>query len=505
MRNTQKQKPIRDWRARARDAALGVLIGLILGTNAAANPQAPQVVHGQATFARPDGATLNITNTPNAIINWQSFSVGTSETTRFIQQSASSAVLNRVTGGASSQILGQLQSNGRVFLINPQGIVFGPNATVDTAGLIASTLDIANEDFLTGRLSFKGSSESGALDNEGFIKTGPDGSVFLIAPNIRNSGIVQTDGGRLVLAAGEQVKLVSLDSAELSYVVQAPEHEVVNLGALLTGGGAASVFAGTLRQHGEVNANAVVRDAAGNIQLIARQHVELGEGSKTSANGPSAGTILVDALEGETVVSGTLEAKGTERTGGNIDVFGETVVVSPSGLVDASGESGGGNIRLGGSFQGRDTAVHHAQATHLEAGARVQADALESGAGGEIIVWSEQITLVDGYVFARGMDGGLGGFVETSSRGFFNVTTVPETGGGTWLIDPEDILICNFGASSDPNCTGSVDVDITNVGSPPDSSFLPDNDSGILDLICHHDCASAPKRQRKHQHLWREW
>ena len=127
-------------------------------------------------------------------------------------------------------------------------------------------------------------------------------------------------------------------------------------------------------------------------------------------NGPSAGTILVDALEGETVVSGTLAAKGTERTGGNIDVFGETVVVSPSGLVDASGESGGGNIRLGGSFQGRDTAVHHAQATHLEAGARVQADALESGAGGEIIVWSEQITLVDGYVFARGIGRWLGRF-----------------------------------------------------------------------------------------------
>ncbi|MGB0751592.1 MAG: filamentous hemagglutinin N-terminal domain-containing protein, partial [Gammaproteobacteria bacterium] len=323
MRNTQKQRPIRDWRGRARDAAIGVLIGLSVGTSAVANPQGPQVVHGQANFARPDGSTLNITNSPNAIINWQSFGVGTHETTRFIQQSSSSAVLNRVTGGAASQIFGQLQSNGRVFLINPQGIVFGPNATVDTAGLIASTLDIANEDFLAGRLSFTGSSDSGALDNQGFIKAGPDGSVFLIAPNIRNSGIVQTDGGRLVLVAGEQVRLVSLDSAELSYVVQAPEHEVVNLGALLTGGGAASVFAGTLRQHGEVNANAVVRDAAGNIQLVARRDVELGEGSKTSANGPNAGTIRVDAREGAAVVSGEIEAVGAEGTGGNIDVFGE--------------------------------------------------------------------------------------------------------------------------------------------------------------------------------------
>ena len=183
-------------------------------------------------------------------------------------------------------------------------------------------------------------------------------------------------------------------------MVQAPEHEVVNLGALLTGGGAASVFAGTLRQHGEVNANAVVRDAAGNIQLVARRDVELGEGSKTSANGPNAGTIRVDAREGAAVVSGEIEAVGAEGTGGNIDVFGETVVVNPDGLVDASGASGGGNIRLGGSFQGRDAAVHHAQATQLKAGALVRADALESGTGGEVIVWSEQVTLVDGYVFA---------------------------------------------------------------------------------------------------------
>src|SRR5690606_14902950 len=97
---------------------------------------------------------------PNAIINWQSFSIGANEITRFIQQSQASAVLNRVTGGGGaidpSVILGALQSNGRVFLINPSGITFGAGAQIDVAGLVASTLDISNADFLANRLRFQG-------------------------------------------------------------------------------------------------------------------------------------------------------------------------------------------------------------------------------------------------------------------------------------------------------------------------------------------------------------
>jgi filamentous hemagglutinin family protein len=95
-----------------------------------------------------------VTNSPNSIINWQSFSIGANEITRFTQQSAASAVLNRVTGTAGridpSVILGALQSNGRVFLLNPSGIVFGAGAQVDVAGLVASSLNLSNADFLGG-------------------------------------------------------------------------------------------------------------------------------------------------------------------------------------------------------------------------------------------------------------------------------------------------------------------------------------------------------------------
>ena len=132
------------------------LLPLILATAfsaAVASPTSPVVVNGQATFSQ-NGNVFTITNTPNTIINWQSFSVSPGEVTRFVQQSASSAVLNRILGQDPSQILGALQSNGHVFLINPNGILFGEGARIDVNGLTASTLNMTDGDFLGGRKSF---------------------------------------------------------------------------------------------------------------------------------------------------------------------------------------------------------------------------------------------------------------------------------------------------------------------------------------------------------------
>ena len=120
---------------------------------ALANPSGPQVVAGQASV-NAAGANLTVTNSAGAVLNWQSFSIGAKETTKFVQPNAQSAVLNRVVGinGAvdPSVIAGQLQSNGKVFLINPQGIVFGAGSKVDVGGLVASTRDISNQDFQAG-------------------------------------------------------------------------------------------------------------------------------------------------------------------------------------------------------------------------------------------------------------------------------------------------------------------------------------------------------------------
>ena len=149
-----------------------------------ANPSGPQVVHGQVSFTHPDANTLSIINSPGAIINWQSFGINPGEITQFIQQSANSAVLNRVIGQDPSALLGELQSNGQVYLVNPNGIVVGQNAVIDTAGFIASTLSISDEDFKRGELNFSDEGNAGGIVNRGFIKVGQDGNVLLVAPSV---------------------------------------------------------------------------------------------------------------------------------------------------------------------------------------------------------------------------------------------------------------------------------------------------------------------------------
>ena len=333
-------------RTRLLPAICAIALGALSGSAALANPGGAQVVHGQVGFAQPNFNTLNITNSPGAIINWQKFSIQNGQTTRFIQNSAASAILNRVTGANPSALLGRLLSNGRVFLINRNGIVFGPNAVIDTAGLVASTLNITDQDFISQNLKFQGDSQSGSIENQGYIKAGANGNIFLIAPNIKNSGIIETDGGQLVLAAGQRVTLASLDSDDIVFEVQAPDNEVVNLGTLLTRGGAAGMFAGTIKHSGSINADSISVDARGRIQLLAKSQVRLEKDSIITASGETGGSIEIEA---KSVVSEAgVTANGVAGAGGDIQIRGSDWV-SLGNTVDASGVSGGRiEIKTGG-------------------------------------------------------------------------------------------------------------------------------------------------------------
>ena len=118
-------------------------------------PAGGKVAAGSAGISKPNGQTLNINQlTDKAIINWKGFSINVNELVRFMQPSSKSIVLNRVTGIDPSSILGQLVANGRVFIINPNGILFGPNSMVDVAGLLATTLNIKDADFMAGKFNF---------------------------------------------------------------------------------------------------------------------------------------------------------------------------------------------------------------------------------------------------------------------------------------------------------------------------------------------------------------
>jgi filamentous hemagglutinin family protein len=186
-----------------RPIALLFLMGCAI--HAAANPTGGVVAAGTATMTTA-GNVLTITSSNGAIINWTGFSIGSGETTRFVQSSASATVLNRVTGTGQSSILGALTSNGHVFLINPNGMVFAPGAQVNVAALTLSTTGITDANFLVGNYAFVSGpggdiTIAGAIQaNTITVNTG-SGSVSL-AGTLTTTGTLTTVGaGAMVLAA----------------------------------------------------------------------------------------------------------------------------------------------------------------------------------------------------------------------------------------------------------------------------------------------------------------
>src|SRR3989338_4551917 len=169
-------------------------------------PQGEQVAAGGAQFDRPNEVTLNVTTSDKVIIDYSQFNIDLPETVNFFQPSSSSIVLNRVTGGDPSSILGRLNANGKVFLVNPNGILFGPGSVINAAGFVASVLDIANEDFMNGHYAFnlKPGSENAAVVNQGLIQVAEGGYAGLLAPQVSNQGVVIANRGKVVLASGEK-------------------------------------------------------------------------------------------------------------------------------------------------------------------------------------------------------------------------------------------------------------------------------------------------------------
>ena len=411
-----------------------------------ANPEGGAVVNGNATFDQ-QGSTLTVTNTPGTIINWQDFSIQKEETTRFVQQSSDSAVLNRVVGQDPSQILGNLESNGRVFIINPNGIVFGADSVIDVSGLAASTLNLSNEDFLSQNLNFTGDGTNGNISNEGAITTSEGGFVYLIASNVENHGVIRSPKGEVILAAGHSVQLVSSDDPDIRVTLTAPEGEALNVGEIITRGGKTSIYAGIINQQGKVSADSAVVGENGKIFFKATQRTTLTSTSITTANGNQGGNITIKTTQGLTEVSGVVTATGDSEQGGEILILGEHVGILDEANIDTSGQTGGGTILIGGDNKGNNPDIKNAKATYVGVNTQIHADAVEEGDGGKVIVWSDDATRAYGTITAKGGSVlGNGGFVETSG-GYLDVAglnldlTSTNGSGGTWLLDPYDIIV----------------------------------------------------------------
>ena len=327
------------FRAKVISVAVGACFSVSVQTVLAA-PTGAKVVSGTATVSQ-QGNLTTVTNSPGAVINWQAFSIGANEVTRFIQQSAASSVLNRVVGVDPSIILGVLQSNGRVLLINPNGIVFGAGAQIDVAGLVASSLNLSNADFAAGRLRFSDTPGAGSVNNQGAITTPTGGQVYLIAPNVQNSGIITSPQGEIILAAGRSVDLVDAGTPNLRIEITAPDTQAINIGQIIARSGKIGIYAALVKNSGEIRADGVVVGANGEILLRAKQNVTLENGSVISASGPTAGKITIQAESGTVAMAGRLEANATQGKGGTINISGQSITADSGVNISASGTQGG--------------------------------------------------------------------------------------------------------------------------------------------------------------------
>ena len=195
------------WRSRVARCLSAWLASLqiLLPSLAAALPADGKVVGGTGTIQQVSPKQLNVQQTSDkAILNWNSFSIAADEAVHFVQPSVSSIALNRVIGTDPSVILGRLQSNGRIFLLNPNGILFGAGAQINVGGLLATTLQIRDEDFTAGRYLFAQDplKTLQSVVNRGTIHVSDHGYAFLVAPGVSNEGVIVANLGKAVLGAG---------------------------------------------------------------------------------------------------------------------------------------------------------------------------------------------------------------------------------------------------------------------------------------------------------------
>ncbi|MGA2869864.1 MAG: filamentous hemagglutinin N-terminal domain-containing protein, partial [Verrucomicrobiota bacterium] len=254
---------------------------------ATANPIGGTVVSGSATI-KSSGSQETITTAGNAYINWNTFNIGGSETTTFVEPSATSVVWNNITGSGASQILGTINANGYVILQNQAGFYVG--GTINAHGLIMTTAASPAPNLSSGGAwEFDAPPPTAKIINCGKINIADGGSAFLIAADIENNGTITAPSGNIGLYAGEKVLISTTPNGlGLSAEVTLPQGSVDNKGNLIADGGTIAAQAQTVNQNGLVQANSV-QEVNGTIELVASDAVSLGANSAISAQGGSTG------------------------------------------------------------------------------------------------------------------------------------------------------------------------------------------------------------------------
>lgn len=285
-------------------------------------PTGGKVTYGTATITQ-NGNALNINQSSgSAIASFGTFSIGANAVVNINQPGAASSFLARVTGSDPSQIYGLLKSNGAVALINQNGILVGPSGVIDVSRFIASTLNISDSNFLAGRLTFNTGDVAGRVENQGVIKTASGGSVYLVGVDVKNSGVISSPNGEVLLAAGQTVQLVDTGTPGVTVNVTGANGNVTNLGNIAAAAGSIGVAAGLINNSGVINASSVVNQG-GRIFLRASQNLTTTASSSITADGVTQGGNVALYSDKVAYLDGDISATGHAGRGGYVETSGK--------------------------------------------------------------------------------------------------------------------------------------------------------------------------------------
>ena len=422
------------------------------------------------TVVRSQGNRIDITggkfsrNGDNLFHSFSEFGLDKNQIANFLSNPSIQNILGRVTGENRSILNGLIQvtgGNSNLFLMNPNGIIFGANAQLNVpASFTATTATgigfnggwfkaIGTNDYnsLVGnptRFQFN-TLQPNAIINAGNLAVGEGQNLSLIGGSVINTGIIKTPGGNISVVAVPGTSRLRLSQEGQVLSLEIPNNQTITpstLAELLTGSGVETGLT--------VTPDNTVQTAAGTV---------------------------IPNQTGTVINSGTLDASvpSIER-GGNVDVFGSVVGVVDQAHINVSGNTGGGNVRLGGDYKGGGT-VPRSQTTVIGDQATINADARVNGDGGNVIVWSDNFTRFSGNISARGgIESGNGGFVETSSKNLLEVLAgsvdATATNGlpGMWLLDPRNVTISTAGTSNGSFSGGDPDI------------FTPSGNNAVVDV-----------------------
>ena len=478
---------------------------LIWAGQAQASPEGGNVVGGAGNINQSGKETVIHQQTDRMAIDWQSFNVKADEHVQFIQPGASSIALNRVISNKGSEILGRIDANGQVFLVNPNGVVFGKDSQINVGGILASGLSINPTDFMNGNFTLSEvEGAAGKVVNSGIINAATGGSVTLLGKEVTNDGLIIANLGAVNLAVGKEA-VVTFEKNGLVGVKVTKEvlqselgvdASLINSGEinaeggriLLTASTSQDIFSQAVNHEGMNASTSVVVNDDGSFTLGGGADVvNTGKLSTSVANGDAgqivvvgdkvtnSGAISADSQTGNgghielnskdtTILNQTASVSAQSTTsgkGGDVKVLGDKVGLMDTASVNTSGASGGGQVLIGGDKTGKNKSINNASFIYLGENTNVKTDALLNGDGGKLIAFAQDTARIYGNLSARGgIEGGNGGFIETSGLKGFEILNTPNTSAldglaGTWLIDPYDLTI-DDGPANEINLTNGV-------------------------------------------------